>query len=270
METMTEVKTISEILAEQVNEVANGVDVSLKRHLAALGGSLALSDATKKHIAKRVPPSTLSKYQTPENAISLLSLEINDLGLRISRYQFIERYREYFKAPNTEMRTAFVMHTHILRGSEIYVIMERCGSFLDFFYDLATDLSLNPKKLSKTLETRFKKDFERHLRERHRIVHAHERPTLVSRMMSIPPDTINKPKVADTFKNVLESLVEMMTPEFQSLFEIKDPAEAIKKINDFRLQAVDKECLDMWSIFLDSLTKLIDSTKLLKGSATTF
>lgn len=265
---MTQAKTLSEILAEQVNEVATGFEASLKRHLAALGGCPALSDATKKHIAKRVPPSTLSKYQTPDNAISLLSLEIEDLGLRISRYQFIERYREYFEAPNTEMRTAFVMHTHILRGSEIYVIMERCGSFLDFFYDLATDLSLNPTKLSKTLETRFKKDFERHLRERHRIVHAHERPTLISRMLSIPSDAIEKPEVADKFKNVLEFFVGMVTPAFQSLFEIKDPADAMKKINDFRLQAVDKECLDMWSIFLDSLTKLIDSAKLLKGSAT--
>lgn len=264
---MTEAKTLSEILAEQVTEVAIGFDALLKRHIAALRSCPALSGATKKHIAKRVPPGTLTKYQTPENAISLLSLEIEDLGLRISRYQFIERYREYFAAPNTEMRTAFVMHTHILRGSEIYVIMERCGSFLDFFYDLATDLSLNPTKLSKTLETRFKKDFERHLRERHRIVHAHERPTLISRLSSIPPDAIEKPEVADTFKNVLESVDGVMTAAFQSLFETKDSADFMKKIDDYRLEAVDKECLHMWSIFLDSLTKLIDSTKLLKGSA---
>lgn len=261
---MTEAKTLSEILVEQVTEVATGFDASLKRHLAALGRSPALSDATKKHIAKRVPPSTLAKYQTPENAISLLSLEIEELGLRISRYQFIERYREYFEAPNTEMRTAFVMHTHILRGSEIYVIMERCGSFLDFFYDLAMDLSLNPTKLSKTLETRFKKDFERHLRERHRIVHAHERPTLISRMISIPPEVIESPEAVETLKNVIGSFVELVTPAFQSLFQIKDPADAMKKINNYRLQAVDTECLEMWSIFLDSLTKLIDSTKLLK------
>ena len=264
---MTATKTLSENLAEQVTEVSAGIEASLKRHFAHLGGSPALSDATKKHIAKRVPPKTLSKYHTPENAISLLALEIEDLGLRISRYQFIERYREHFEAPTAEMRTAFVMHTHILRGSEIYIIMERCGSLLDFFYDLASDLSLNPTKVSKALETRFKKDFERHLRERHRFVLAHERPTLVSRMISIPPDEMSKPEVADTFKNVLDSFVGMVAPAIQSLFEIKDPAEAMKRINDFRLQAVDKECLDMWAIFLDSLTKLIDPTKLLKGAA---
>ena len=263
---MTTTKTLSENLAEQVTEVSTGIEVSLKRHLAHLAGSPLLSDATKKHIAKRVPPKTLAEYQTPEKAISLLSLEIEDLGLRISRYQFIERYREHFDAPSAEIRTAFVMHTHILRGSETYIIMERCGSLLDFFYDLASDLSLNPTKVSKALETRFKKDFERHLRERHRIVHAHERPTLVSRMMSIPPDEISKPEVADTFKNVLDSFVEMVAPAVQSLFEIKDPADAMKKINDFRLQTVDKECLEMWSIFLDYLTKLIDPSKLLRGA----
>ena len=74
------------------------------------------------------------------------------------------------------------------------------------------------------------------------------------------------PEVADTFKHVLESFVGVMNPAFQSLFETNDSADLMKKINDYRLQAVDKECLHMWLIFLDSLTKMIDSTKLLKGS----
>lgn len=266
---MTTEKTLSEILAEQVDSVAGGFDASLKRHLAALSQPPSISKDTKKHIAKRVSPKNLAKYQTPENAISLLSMEIGDLGLRISRYQFIERYREHFQAPTAEMRTAFVMHTHILRGSEIYVIMERCVSFLDFFYDLAADLSLNPTKVSKPLESRFKKDFERHLRERHRIVHAHERPTLVSRMMSIPPEDMTRPEVGDIFKNVLGTFAGMVAPAVQSTLGTEDASEALNRINEFRLQAVDKECLDMWSIFLESLTCLIDSTKLLKGDAPT-
>lgn len=49
------------------------------------------------------------------------------------------------------MRTAFVIHTHILRGIEFYIIMERSVAFLDFFYDLALDLALNPTKVSESL-----------------------------------------------------------------------------------------------------------------------
>lgn len=265
---MTDEKSLAETLGEQVDDVASGIDVSLKRHLFALPDPPSLSEDTKRHVAKRVSPSNVANYQTPEKAISLLSMEIGDLGLRISRYRFIERYREHFQAPTPQMGTAFVMHTHILRGSEVYIIMERCIAFLDFFYDLAADLSLNPTNVSKSLETRFKKDFERHLRERHRIVHAHERPSLASRMMSISPNEMTDPKVEDTLKNVVETFATMIAPALQT-FEIEDPADALRRINQFRLEAVDKECLDMWSILLDAITNLIDKSRLLGGSTRT-
>lgn len=261
-------KSLAEILAEQVDSVAEGVDASLKRHLSALPEFPSLSKETKKHIARRVSSSNLVNYQTPEKAISLVSMEIGDLGLRISRYQFIERYRENFQAPTPEMRTAFVMHTHSLRGSEVYIIMERCVAFLDFFYDLARDLSLNPTRVSKSLESSFKKEFERHLRERHRIVHAHERPSLVSRLVSVSPNEMSDPRMEETFKNVVESFATMIAPALKTTFPIADRANALKGINQFRLKAVDKECLDMWSILLDAITNLIDKRLLLTGSST--
>lgn len=266
---MTGEKSLAETIAERVSGVADGIDVSLKRHLSALPSPPSLSKSTKKHVAKRVSPSKSANYQTPEKAISLISMEIVDLGLRISRYQFIERYREHFHAPNPEMRAAFVMHTHILRGSEIYIIMERCVTFLDFFYDLAVDLSLNPKPVSKVLETRFKKDFEGHLRERHRIVHAHEKPSLVSRLMSISPNEMTDQRVADTFKNVVETFASMIIPKVMAPFEIEDPTSALERINQLRLNSVDEECLNMWAILLEAITNLIDKRSLLAGSAPT-
>lgn len=262
-------KSLVETLAEEVDDVANGIDASLRRHLAALPASPSLSKNTKKHIAKRVSASNFANYHTPEKAIALLSMELADLGLRISRYQFIERYREHFQAPTPQMATAFVMHTHILRSSEIYIIMERCVAFLDFFYDLAADLSLNPTRGSKSLEARFKKEFERHLRERHRIVHANEKPSLISRLMSVSSNELTDPRVEDTFKNVVETFSAIILPELKAKFELDDPADAVRRIKQVQLEAVDKECLDMWSILLGAITNLIDKRRLLTSSGST-
>lgn len=263
---MSKEQSLSELLADQINQVSNGVELSLKRHMKMMPSSPKLSTATKCHVTKRVPPKQLQRYLTPEMAISLLALEIVDLGTRISHYQHIERYRDHFTAPNTEVRAAFVMHTHILRGSEIYVIMERCTDCLDFFYELACDLDLGGTKMSKKLEACFKKEFERHLRERHRIVHAHERPSFVSRMIGIPPKDLQNPAVAETFGDTIGTLAGLLHSKLGEKVEGKSPEEALKVINDLRLKAVDEECFKMWSIFLDHINRLIDPNKLLKDT----
>lgn len=261
---MAEEKSLSAILAEQINEVSGGIEASLKRHLAAMPLQPVLSDAVKKQIAKRVPPKTLDANLTPEAAISLAAMELADLGTRISHYQHIERYREHFNPPNVAMRAAFVMHTHILRGSEIYVIMEQCVSFLTFFYDLAEVLDLGPTNTAKSLEKQFKKEFDRHLRERHRIVHAHERPSLVSRMIGVPPQDLADPKVIATYALVINQLSEMIGRSMGDAMGQKTPEEALASINALRLKAVDEECLKMWSILIDCINRLIDTTKLRK------
>lgn len=259
---MTIERSLSEFLDKEAHAVATALGVTLERALSAFSSPPLLSKSTRKHIAKRVPQKTLAKYQTPGNAIILLQLEIVDLGLRISRYQYIERYRETFQAPSAEIKLSFVMHTHILRGSEIYVIMERCASLLEFLYDVSVDLSLNPTKASKSLEARFKKGFGRHLRERHRIVHGHERPTLVSRMLSIPPHQINRSEARAILQGVIEQITRLAMPLMQSVSATEGHREIPKEINDFRLKAVDQECLDMWTIFSESIEASIGMTKL--------
>lgn len=261
---MAEEKTLSDILTEQINQVSGGISVALKRHLAALHSVPSLSAATERHIKKRVPPRTLRNYVNPDSAISLLSLEISDLGTRISHYQYIERYREYFSPPDAAMRTAFVMHTHILRGSEIYVLMERCSSCLEFFHYLAADLDLGPTKMAKSLEKQFKKEFQRDLRERHRIVHAQERPSLASQMIGIHPDELTQPDIVENYANIIGMVFEKLKASLGEAANQKSPGEVFTMINDLRLQAVDKECFQMWSIFLGCINQLIDSTKLRK------
>lgn len=251
-------------LAKQVEQVSEGIRLSLARHLSKMPAPPVLSQKTRDHIKKRVPPETLSKYVLPDNAIGLLALEISDLGTRISHYRYIERYREYFAAPNSAIRVAFVNHTHILRGSEIYIIMERSSSCLAFFFDLAADLELGPKQMSSMLERQFKKEFKRHLRERHRIVHAHERPSMISRLIGTPPETLRHPKIQQMYVDVIARFFSILTDRLGPEFQGKNLEQTIKLINDFRLKAVDEECLKMWAIFLDSLNNLFDSEKLLK------
>lgn len=261
---MSENQSLTSILADQVNQVSGGIRHSLERHVNLMTTQPTLSDETKKHITKRVPPSQLQKYLTVEMAIALLALEISDLGTRISHYQHIERYREHFKAPDKTMRAAFVMHTHILRGSEIYVIMERCEDWLKFFYELASDLDLGPTQVVKKLQTRFKKEFERHLRERHRIVHAHERPSLVSRMVGVPPEDLDHPDFAKVYVDTVSMLAGLLHKVMGDQVEGKSAEEVLQAINVRRLEAVDRECFTMWSIFLDQINGLIDTKKLLK------
>lgn len=256
--------SLSDALRQKTVALANGLEATLLRHIANLPAPPTLSAATEAQIKKRVPPKALPRLLTPERAIALLALEIEDIGTRISHYQFIERYREHFNAPDQEWRAAFVTHTHILRGSEIYVIMERSCEWLDFFASFAGDIGIAATKQSKALQNKFKKHFERHLRERHRIVHVHERPSLVSRMLSVPPAEMGRPEVADVFATVLGALTTMMKESLGEAANGASPQQTFATINDLRLRAVDKECLDMWDLFQDAINSAIDLSSLLK------
>lgn len=250
-------------MAAEIDALASGVTSTLLGHLAKLPEPGRLSRETSNHIAKRLPPKAAAQHANHVGAIRLLGIEAEDLGLRISRYRYIERYREYFSPPNAEVRAAFVNHIHVLRGSEIYVIMERCSDFLDFFYCLAVDLGLNPTRRSTALENAFKKSFERHLRERHRIVHAHERPSLTSRMIGLPIEQLKTPEGMKAYMGVVGGLLSMLPDESQKRMEGMSPAEVLQHLDGVRLKAVDDECLGMWSILTDNVSQLIDRSRLL-------
>lgn len=141
--------------------------------------------------------------------------------------------------------------------------MERCASFLDYLHDLAVDLLLEPTKNSKTLENRFKKDFARHLRERHRIVHAHERPSWVSRFLSINSEEMKQPEVQKNIVEMVGGLFKTSSPLSRFTSDAKDLEEIIKRINDFRLNAVDQECMKMWQIFSECLNTAFDTKNLI-------
>ena len=244
-------------------DVSIGIETALKRHLSLLPAKPSLSDSTKAHIKRYIPPKALPRYETPEQAIALLAMEISGIGARISKYQFIERYRDHFEPAGAEMRVAFVSHIHHLRGAEVYLIMERCIKCLGFFFDLATNLDLGPNSTARWLTKRFKEKFDRHLRERHQLTHAHERPSLVSRLTSIPATELNEPEVAKTFTHAIATFMSLISPQLRDR-QYKSSEEALAAINTFRLESVDEECLEMWSIFVEALHDLIDVNQLRK------
>lgn len=64
--------------------------------------------------------------------------------------------------------------------------------------------------MAKKLQARFKKEFERNLRERHRIVHAHERPPLGSRMVGVHPEDLDYPDFAKVYVDTVNLLAGML------------------------------------------------------------
>lgn len=256
-------ESLTDELAAQITSVASTLEAAFVRHLKKLGSTPTLKRSTLDAIAKRVPRNSIAQCSTPEGAASLLALEIEYIGLRISRYQFIERYREHFTAPNCEMGAAFIAHIHTMRGSEIYIIMERSTAFLDFLAHYTNDLGLLSARRARALEKTFKTVYERHLRERHRIVHAHEKSSLASRVLDAPVGSREIPAYG-------ESILQIGAALTQSLLDVAphmaaDDAETfMHNVNEHRLKVVDDECRTMWSTLVGHITETVNHAKLLK------
>lgn len=262
---MTESKTTSErplpprgLSAKEVHGVANGVQAVLLGHLSMMTSSKPIiSTETIKHVRKRVLPRLVEPYSAPEKVISLASLDIDDLGLRMVRYQYIARYQDAAFFEDAEMKAAFGNHVHALRGSELYVILERAGGLLSFLHCIASDFAVASGPQAASFEKTFRKLFDRHLRERHRIVHAHERPSVISRLLSLTASDCTDPKVGALLVDTIRDVVPRISGTI-GLTETPEPQEVREKINAFRLADIDDEAASMWRCFLTSLERTID------------
>ena len=242
---------------------AQGMQAVLVAHLSAMDVPPALSAHTIRHIQKRVLPRLVEDFSLPERAIGLLSMDIEDLGLRIYRYRYIERYQEAISFDDPEMGAAFASHIHNLRGSEIYVIQERGADVLSFLHGLTSDFGVSAGDQKAAFKKAFKKQFSRHLRERHRIVHAHERLSLASRMISLSPLDGADPKVADVFIDVVAQLLPRISERI-GLTDMMSPVEIRQKLKAFQLNAMDEEAASMWKCFMTAVERTVDPT-LLRG-----
>ena len=225
----------------------------LQKHLQSKTDIPILSIQTKKHIKRQVPPKTLDFYLNCENAINLLALEIEDLGGRIFNYQYIERYQTFLMAPDKEMRQAFINHTHALRGNEIYTILERATVLLDFISNLASDIGLNSTNTSRKLKPLFDQTFKRHLRERHRMVHAHERPSLISRMLSLPTENTKDSDIVNLISNVMKKLFSAVSDNLGEIEGKNINSMGPDEWKKIQLNGLDREAMEMWNIFSNLL-----------------
>ena len=83
-------------------------------------------------------------------------------------------------------------------------------------------------------------------------------------MVGAPPEYLNHPDFAKVYADTVRMLAGMLHKVIGDQVEDKSADEVLQATNVRRLEAVDRECFTMWSIFLDQINSLIDTQKLLK------
>lgn len=218
----------------------------LSATIRSLPSEPARSAELTKQIIKRVPPSALKNYDSVIAAARLFEMEVADIGNRAANYQNIERYRYFFSTPDKDMHLSFLDHTYSLRSSELYVILERGSELLKFGAVLAENVGLDGVDNHRKFMAAFKKQFERRLRERHRMVHAHERPSLVSRLLAL--QDWSDPQVQITLRNFAGKIMGLLKELQKDAPEVGMPIEDRDTFRVGYLKAVDAEASAMWEL----------------------
>lgn len=143
------------------------------------------SAESKKLVARRVPPSWLSKYEVMDEYGFVVWDEAMTVLDRILVYPFTASYRKHLRGAPKEVIGAWQFHSHSLRIGELYIVLDRTLGLLEFLISVAKDCGLPVTDYRKIFEKRFKRTFDRRLRERHRLTHAHERPSMISRIIDL-------------------------------------------------------------------------------------
>lgn len=146
---------------------------------------LRASDEAKKLVARRMPPKWLSKYEVMDEYGFVIWDEAMTILDRILVYPFTASYRKHLISAPKEVIGAWQFHSHSLRIGELYIVLDRTLALLEFLNIVARDSGLPVTDQRKVFEKIFKKTFDRRLRERHRLTHAHERPSMTSRIIDL-------------------------------------------------------------------------------------
>ncbi|MBZ6077357.1 hypothetical protein [Microvirga puerhi] len=220
----------------------------LRKGLARAAELPAISARTREGVAKRLSPKSVPTYSTPEKLPFLIKMEIESLGDRIRLYPFTARYRELINSGPHDMLTAWQVHSHSLRQSELYIIQERGTELMRFLHDVALDLGVATVDRANNFQKGFRKRFDRRLRERHRLVHAHERPSLTSRVIdfALVAEDADRETVADILANLTIDIANLLPGE-----PPKDAQEIMRRVSELRDNYVtfaEEEAEDMFAI----------------------
>jgi hypothetical protein len=212
-------------------------------------------------VDKMVAPGSRENYRRPEQVIALAKLEISLMAQKINRYQYIDRYRFFFTAPNTDSGISFVEHMYSLKNAELYNVLERGEALVRFLSTIGADLGVGDAKAPNKYAKSFKRKFERRLKERHKITHAHERPSLVSRLLQLSELKSDDDK--KILANILGAIFRTMNEALDILKELAPSAEHPpspkdrKEFHEWYLEQVDGEASTMWETLSQSIHSAI-------------
>jgi|GEM_PF-3082385 len=195
--------SVAQALAAKVSEaITAAAEATPGREASAM---------SKKMVAKRVPTSWIPKYDVLDGYGFIVWDEALSVLDRIIVYPFTASYRKHLLGAPKEVIGAWQFHSHSLRLSELYIIQDRTIALLKFMNVVAADCGLTVTDCTKSFERAFKKTFERRLRERHRLTHAHERPSIVSRLIDLSGGKWKGDK-DETLKQALETFAKLLPP----------------------------------------------------------
>ncbi|CDZ54398.1 hypothetical protein [Neorhizobium galegae] len=241
------------VTKETVQALSMWTQDALDKRVALIDGSREVSAPTAKAISRRLSENGAKTFTTVRSLPFLLSNEVLTYCERIRIYPFTARYREALKATSPDMNAAWQLHSNSLRQSEVYVIQERGKKLLGFAHQIAVELDIGTPARFMKFDARFNKKFERRLRDRHRVVHAHEKPSLTSRVtdMMITSDDTTSEDVQNHLMSLIFKMADMLPGE-----KTDDRQEIMKRLLDvpnMYAKIADEEAFDMINIFFEEL-----------------
>lgn len=215
------------------------------------------SETIKALVAKRVSPNSLTKYDTLDPYPTVIMDEATMIMDRILAYPQITRYRKHLNGKSLELSSAWQIHSQSLRVGELYIVLDRTNALLKFLEQLASELGITVNKCQKRFEKKFKIAFKRRLLERHRIVHAHERPSLESRIISLSSDTL-----ALEPKDIEPVLLDMMVKALTGLSQVKkdigqEVPEILANVEKLHESTSDREAAQMLDLVGKAILKTL-------------
>lgn len=212
----------------------------INNQVVAIGGWPPLSEEAKSIISKRTWPGVAAKRDTVSLGLDFLAMDIQDLSNRIRQYTYIDQYRLLDDAAY-ELKISFVAQMLRLQRYELYTIQEMASDIIEYLEVLAANLSMCAGAQAHKFSRKFKERFEYELRDRHRMVHRHERPRLATRML----DTLGATSDREEAKLVVAELVKKFEALFKSDngFLAEAVAEARQRMN------LTSQANDIWTLF---------------------
>ena len=216
------------------------------------------SPASKKLAAKRVPPALIANYDILDDYGLLIWDEAMTILDRILVYPFTVTYRRHLLGATQDVMRAWQFHSHSLRVGELYIVQDRTTALLKFLNVVTADLGFSVIDQSRNFEKKFKKAFDRHLRERHRLTHAHERPSMTSRIIDF-----SGAKLADNSAESTKAIANLMTDILPRLIQMREasggePMNTLEDFVAFHELSAQREARKMLSLFREALLRTIN------------